>query len=105
MTDPIRVMLADDQALVRGGLRKIVSGKADDMRCHRGYTVAQLDPATRARGHAALLAHRAILAVDPRRRQHPSATPGGWSTRSGRCNRRRAPHLRWEGKFRGLQAE
>jgi hypothetical protein len=29
-----------------GGLRKIVDGKADDMRCHRGYTVAQLDPAT-----------------------------------------------------------
>jgi hypothetical protein len=30
-----------------GGLRKIVDGKADDMRCHRGYTVAQLDPATK----------------------------------------------------------
>jgi hypothetical protein len=29
-----------------GGLRKIVDGKADDMRCHRGYTVAQLDPDT-----------------------------------------------------------
>jgi hypothetical protein len=29
-----------------GGLRKIVDGKADDMRCHRGYTVAQLDPVT-----------------------------------------------------------
>jgi hypothetical protein len=29
-----------------GGLRKIVEGRADDMRCHRGYTVAQLDPAT-----------------------------------------------------------
>lgn len=28
-----------------GGLRKIVDGKADDMRCRRGYTVAQLDPA------------------------------------------------------------
>lgn len=27
-----------------GGLRKIVEGRADDMRCHRGYTVAQLDP-------------------------------------------------------------
>lgn len=27
-----------------GGLRKIVAGKADDMRCHRGYTVAELDP-------------------------------------------------------------
>jgi len=31
-----------------GGTRKIVAGKADDMRCHRGYTVAQLDPATRS---------------------------------------------------------
>lgn len=30
-----------------GGLRKIVNGKADDMRCHRGYTVAQLDPVAR----------------------------------------------------------
>lgn len=30
-----------------GGLRKIVDGKADDMRCHRGYTVAQLDPRTK----------------------------------------------------------
>ena len=29
-----------------GGTRKIVDGKADDMRCHRGYSVAQLDPAT-----------------------------------------------------------
>jgi len=29
-----------------GGTRKIVNGKADDMRCHRGYTVAQLDPRT-----------------------------------------------------------
>jgi hypothetical protein len=27
-----------------GGTRKIVDGKADDMRCHRGYTVAALDP-------------------------------------------------------------
>lgn len=27
-----------------GGARKIVDGKADDMRCHRGYTVAELDP-------------------------------------------------------------
>jgi len=27
-----------------GGIRKIINGKADDMRCHRGYTVAQLDP-------------------------------------------------------------
>jgi hypothetical protein len=30
-----------------GGLRQVVNGKADDMRCRRGYTVAQLDPATR----------------------------------------------------------
>jgi hypothetical protein len=29
-----------------GGLRKIINGVADDMRCHRGYTVAQLDPGT-----------------------------------------------------------
>ena len=28
------------------GMRKIVDGKADDMRCHRGYSVAQLDPQT-----------------------------------------------------------
>lgn len=28
-----------------GGPRKIIEGRADDMRCHRGYTVAQLDPA------------------------------------------------------------
>jgi hypothetical protein len=27
-----------------GGTRKIINGIADDMRCHRGYTVAQLDP-------------------------------------------------------------
>ena len=27
-----------------GGIRKIINGKADDMRCHRGYSVAQLDP-------------------------------------------------------------
>jgi hypothetical protein len=27
-----------------GGIRKIINGKADDMRCHRGYTVAYLDP-------------------------------------------------------------
>ncbi len=27
-----------------GGLRKIVEGKADPMLCHRGYTVARLDP-------------------------------------------------------------
>lgn len=30
-----------------GGLRKIVDGKADGMLCHRGYTVAQLDPTTK----------------------------------------------------------
>ena len=29
-----------------GGVRKIVSGVADDMHCHRGYSVAQLDPHT-----------------------------------------------------------
>jgi hypothetical protein len=29
-----------------GGLRKIVDGIADGMLCHRGYSVAQLDPAT-----------------------------------------------------------
>jgi hypothetical protein len=29
-----------------GGTRKIIDGKADDMRCHRGYTVAALDPHT-----------------------------------------------------------
>ena len=27
-----------------GGTRKIIDGKADDMRCHRGFTVAHLDP-------------------------------------------------------------
>jgi hypothetical protein len=27
-----------------GGTRKIIDGKADDMRCHRGYSVAELDP-------------------------------------------------------------
>ena len=27
-----------------GGVRKIIDGKADDMRCHRGYVVAQLQP-------------------------------------------------------------
>jgi len=27
-----------------GGTRKIIDGKADDMRCHRGYVVAELDP-------------------------------------------------------------
>ena len=29
-----------------GGLRKIIDGKADPMLCHRGYTVAHLDPKT-----------------------------------------------------------
>lgn len=29
-----------------GGRRKIIRGQADGMRCHRGYTVAQLDPAS-----------------------------------------------------------
>lgn len=29
-----------------GGVRKIIDGKADDMRCHRGYVVAQLQPQT-----------------------------------------------------------
>jgi hypothetical protein len=29
-----------------GGTRKIVDGRADDMRCHRGYSVAELDPRT-----------------------------------------------------------
>ena len=27
-----------------GGTRKIIAGKADDMRCHRGYSVAELEP-------------------------------------------------------------
>ena len=27
-----------------GGIRKIINGKADEMRCHRGYSVARLDP-------------------------------------------------------------
>jgi hypothetical protein len=27
-----------------GGLRKIIDGRADGMLCHRGYTIAQLDP-------------------------------------------------------------
>jgi hypothetical protein len=30
-----------------GGVRQIVDGVADGMACHRGWTVAQLDPATR----------------------------------------------------------
>jgi len=29
-----------------GGIRQIIDGKADDMRCHRGYTVSALDPQT-----------------------------------------------------------
>lgn len=29
-----------------GGLRKVIDGKADPMLCHRGYTVAHLDPKT-----------------------------------------------------------
>jgi hypothetical protein len=29
-----------------GGVRKVVAGKADDMRCHRGYVVASIDPRT-----------------------------------------------------------
>lgn len=29
-----------------GGVRKIIDGRADDMRCHRGYTVAHFDPRT-----------------------------------------------------------
>ena len=29
-----------------GGTRKIIDGKADDMRCHRGYVVAELNPRT-----------------------------------------------------------
>jgi hypothetical protein len=31
-----------------GGIRKIVDGKADPMLCHRGYTVARLDPQSMA---------------------------------------------------------
>jgi hypothetical protein len=38
-------MVRDEPAC--GGLRKIVNGVADGMTCHRGYAVAQLDPATR----------------------------------------------------------
>jgi hypothetical protein len=29
-----------------GGVRRIIAGKADDMRCHRGYVVAELRPQT-----------------------------------------------------------
>lgn len=29
-----------------GGTRKIIEGKADDMRCHRGYVVAEMNPNT-----------------------------------------------------------
>jgi hypothetical protein len=29
-----------------GGTRKIINGTADDMRCRRGYTVAELNPVT-----------------------------------------------------------
>jgi hypothetical protein len=29
-----------------GGTRKIIAGKADDMRCHRGYVVAEMNPQT-----------------------------------------------------------
>lgn len=38
-------MVRDEPAC--GGLRKIVNGVADGMTCHRGYVVAQLNPATR----------------------------------------------------------
>lgn len=37
-----------------GGLRRIVDGKADGMLCHRGYSVAQLDPAS---GRFSLIAY------------------------------------------------
>jgi hypothetical protein len=29
-----------------GGVRKVIAGKADEMRCHRGYVVAAVDPST-----------------------------------------------------------
>src|SRR5205823_772018 len=29
-----------------GGVRKVIDGKADGMRCHRGYVVAELEPHT-----------------------------------------------------------
>jgi len=35
-------MQADEPAC--GGTRKILNGKSDEMRCHRGYSVAELDP-------------------------------------------------------------
>ncbi len=38
-------MMRDEPAC--GGVRQIVNGVADGMTCHRGYAVAQLDPATR----------------------------------------------------------
>lgn len=38
-------MMRDEPAC--GGTRKIVNGVADGMTCHRGWAVAQLDPATR----------------------------------------------------------
>jgi hypothetical protein len=37
-------MRSDEPAC--GGARKIINGIADSMRCHRGYVVAQLDPAS-----------------------------------------------------------
>lgn len=37
-------MVYDEPAC--GGTRKVVDGKADDMRCHRGTVVAELDPIT-----------------------------------------------------------
>jgi len=40
-----------------GGLRKIVDGVADDMRCHRGYVVAQLEPKS--------MAYRVIAYAEP----------------------------------------
>jgi hypothetical protein len=40
-----------------GGVRQIVDGVADGMACHRGWTVAQLDPSTR---------HFSIIAQGPR---------------------------------------
>lgn len=46
--DDSRLILAGMQydEPVCGGTRKIIDGKADDMRCHRGYTVAALNPQT-----------------------------------------------------------